>query len=162
MRITGHLNVTAEEFFAKVDEALLTDIATARGKKAKPSNLHEGFTYKKFLRGKADPVHAATVRIVAYDRPLTYRSSITTEQGESLMGYDVVSSGEGIDVTYVEEFKAAGGLKSLFARVVAPFQALGARGRVRSQLQAMEGRIIADRYPDPDGKDASDGAEDAA
>lgn len=150
MRITGHLNVTAEEFFAKVDEALLADVAAARGKKAKPSNLHEGYTYKKFLRGKADPAHAATVRIVTYDRPHAYRSSITTAQGESLMGYDVAPAGEGIDVTYVEEFKGAGGFKALLSHVVAPFQALSARGRVKSQLQAMEGRIIAERYPDPD------------
>lgn len=159
MRITEHLNVTAEEFFAVVDEALLGDIAAARGKKAKRSNLHEGYTYKKFLRGKADPAHAATVRIVTYDRPHSYRSSVTTGQGTSLMGYDVTPSGEGIDVTYVEEFEGATGFKAVLSKAIGGFQSIGARGRIKSQLQAMEGRILADRYPEPVVEGAADGAD---
>lgn len=152
MRITEHLKITAEEFFDIVDEALLSDIASARGKKAKPSNLHEGYTYKKHLRGKGDDAHAATVRIVSYDRPRCYRSTVTTQQGVSTMGYDVVPTGDGVDVTYVEEFEGASGFKSALSRVVAPLQGLAGRGRIKSQMHAMEGRILAERYPEPEEK----------
>lgn len=160
MKITEHIKATPEEFFDFVDKSLLADIAAARGKKAKPSNLHEGYTYKKFLRGKADAAHAATVRIVTYDRLHSYRSSVTTGQGTSLMGYDIEPSGDGIDVTYVEDFEANGGIRALFSRVAGFFQGLSARSRVKAQLQALEGSIIANRYPEPEEGDSADGMED--
>ena len=161
MRVTEHLKITAEEFFAIVDEALLADISNARGKKAKPSNLHEGYTYKKFLRGKSDPAHAATVRISSYDRPRSYRSTVTAAQGESVMGYDVEPAGDGIDVTYVEDFHGTGGIQSLLSRLMAPLQSLGAKGRVKSQLHAMEGKVLAERYPEPEDAEAGDDAPEA-
>ena len=159
MRITEHIKVTPEEFFDFVDKSLLADITAARGKKAKPSNLHEGYTYKKFLRGKADAAHAATVRIVTYDRLHAYRSAVSTAQGTSTMGYDVEPSGDGIDVTYVEDFEATGGVRAVFARAAGLVQSLGARGRVKSQLQALERSILADRYSEPEDGDGASEAE---
>ena len=161
MKVTEHIKVTPEEFFDFVDKSLLADISAARGKKAKPSNLHEGYSYKKFLRGKADPAHAATVRIVTYDRPRSYRSAVSTAQGTSTMGYDVEPSGDGIDVTYVEEFEANGGIRALLSRVAGLVQGLGARGRVKSQLRTLEGSILANRYPEPeDGDDVAEADDD--
>ena len=155
MKVSEHLKVTPEEFFAVVDEALLADIASARDKKAKASHLHEGYTYKKYLRGKADAAHAATVRIVSYDRPRSYRSTVTTQQGVTTMGYDVEPAGDGIDVTYVEEFRGTGGFKAILSNMVAPLQSLNGSSRIKSQLKAIEGRILADAYPEPEADDAA-------
>ena len=161
MRVTEHLKITAEEFFAIVDEALLADISNARGKAAKPSNLHEGYTYKKFLRGKSDAAHAATVRISTYDRPRSYRSTVTAPHGESVMGYDVEPAGDGIDVTYVEDFQSQGGIQALLSAMMTPIQSFGAKGRIKSQLHAMEGKVLAERYQAPDDAETGDGASEA-
>ena len=143
MRITEHLGITPEQFFDVMDRALLADIAEARGKKkAKPSNLHEGFSYRKHLRGKEGDAYAATVRIVAYDRPRAYRSTVTTSQGVNTMSYEVEPCADGgIDVTYEETFEADGAL----ARVLGALRGAANRGRVKSRLHAMEVQVRAAR-----------------
>lgn len=147
MKVTVHLDIDAKSLFKVLKEMLLADISEARGKKAKPSNVHEGYSYKKYLRGKGDPQHAATVRIEAFDVPRTYRSTVTTAQGVNTLCYEVVpAEGGGIDVTYEETFEGASASASFMQKTIGALRSGSSKSRIKSQLHAIEAQVRADRF----------------
>lgn len=147
MQLTEHLAVDSTSFFKVVKQSILDDIENARGKKAKASNVHAGYSYKKYLRGKVDPEHAAQVHITEWDPPHVYSSRITSQAGETTLRYVVEECEDGgIDVTYTEEFEGASASQNAVQKALGAVKQLPAKSKVKRGLHAMESQILADRY----------------
>lgn len=147
MQVVEHLNVDADSLFRLIKESILTDIEEAHGRKAKASNVHTGYSYKKYLKGKRDADHAVQVRITAWRPPTTYSCSIEGASGTTTISYDVVPGGDGgIDVTYTEEFEGAGATEGVVSKATGALRASSGKRKIRRQLHNMEESILADRY----------------
>ena len=151
MQVTMHLRVDATSFFDVLKQSILADMQEARGKKAKASNVHTGYSYKRYLKGKRDPEHAATLRITSWDPPHTYASTVSNAGGVITMSYEVVPcEGGGIDVTYTETFEGASASQNVFQRAIGFLKQLPAKSRIKNTLQDIEGQILAEQYDEED------------
>ena len=147
MQVTVHLKIDEESFFAEIKKSILADIGEARGKKAKASNVHAGYSFKRYLKGKRDEDHAAQVRIVTWDPPRVYQSTVTTISGVTTLTYQAEpSEGGGIDVTDSEEFEGFSATQNALQKGIGAVKQIGARSGIKNQLHAIEGRVLAEQY----------------
>lgn len=147
MQVTVHLKCDAEGFFEQIRLSVLSDIQEARGKKAKASNVHAGYSFKRYLKGKRDPDHAAQVHITAWDPPRRYACTVTTAGGVTTISYDGEPTEDGgVDVTYTEEFEGSSTSQNVLQRAIGAVKQVPARSGVKNQLHALEGRALAAGY----------------
>lgn len=147
MQVTVHLNVDGESLFKEIKKSVLEEIEHARGKKAKESNVHAGYSFKKYLRDKHDAGHAAQVTIKEWDPPRIYSSSITTMDGTTVISYEAIpAEGGGIDVTYTEVFEGVGAVENVSQKTLGAIKTHSAKRKIERQLHNMEATILADQY----------------
>lgn len=149
MEMTVHLRVDADSFFREIKKMLLEEIEDARGKKAKPSNVHKGYSYKRYRDGREDPEHALQVNIAEWDPPHAYCSEVISQAGVSTMRYEAVPCEDGgIDVTYTEEFEGDSASDTVIQSLNKAVKWLPGKHRVKKLLRQIEAEILADQYSD--------------
>lgn len=159
MEINVKLEISAEEFFDAIAEALVYDIQQASGKHVRAKNIKRGMSYTK----KANKRQSYQVTITAYDYPKCYESRIDSAGGTNLMRYEVEPLEDGIGVTYTEELiKTNGksgdsGLSALFAKTA------GVR-RTKKRLLNIQSYVLQQRQKaeEADQADANDQEHPAA
>lgn len=155
MQVTEYLEVDAKSFFDYLKESIMSDIEESRGKKAKASNVHKGYSYKRYLKDKHDDAHAVTVRITDWNPPHTYSTTITNKNGVTTMSYLVeeVERG-GIYVTYTETFEnGASASMNAVQKVVGAFKQVSGKNKIRNTLHDIESYIKAESYAEEDDLD---------
>ena len=116
MEVNVKLEITAEEFFDAIGEALVYDIQQATGKHVRAKNIKRGMSYTK----KANKRQSYQVTITEYDYPKCYSSRIDSSGGSNMMSYTVEPLEDGIGVSYREELIKSNGKSgdSVFNNVV--------------------------------------------
>lgn len=147
MQVTEHLSIDGEAFFGEVKKSILADIEEVRGKKAKASNVHAGYSYKRYLRGKRDEDHACQVRIVVWDPPREYRSTVTAQGGVTTISYVAEPTEDGgIDVTYTEEYEGGSAAQNIIQKGIGAVKQFPAKSGIKKQLRSIEARVVAENY----------------
>lgn len=101
MKVTQNLNVSAQEFFALIENSLLHDIKAYASKKVDASKLERGFHYTKKIKTGKQYIKT-DVTIVKYQKPTYYEVKMETDNNLYFMSYAIMEKGDTIDVTYSE------------------------------------------------------------
>lgn len=119
MEIVRQMKGNVQRFFDKVEESIVNDVKEATGNSIDVSEIKSGFTYSKRLRSQLGKEGSIKVVIDEYVRPLKYRASFISAQGENILSYETKEIDENhFEIKYVEEFKGASPSKRLNYKLI--------------------------------------------
>lgn len=140
MKVTKHLDVDAESFFACLLDSIRYDYEQTTGKKLADTRLKQGLGYKKGLRGKVGTsIHPVQVKVTELVRPRAYEAAFSSSRGVNSIRYDIAPDAHGgIAVTYREGSKSPSFWNELNDKLVGGVYGLFAARRIRRTLSNME------------------------
>ncbi len=105
IEVKERLNVSAKDFFSKIEESVIYDIEKSTGKKLVPRDIYNGFKYTKNLKNKLGRRGEVDVTITHFVSPKLYGANFKSAMGINTIYYNIEEvDDENIDVIYKEEF----------------------------------------------------------
>lgn len=139
IEIKERLNVSAEDFFSKIEESVIYDIEQSTGKKMVASDIRNGFKYTKNLKNKLGGRGEVDVVITQFVSPKMYSADFKYASGINTICYIIDKiDDENIDVVYKEEFVGKTNTANLNFKIMNFFYKRRSRKKASKRIRSIE------------------------
>ncbi|BAK81410.1 DUF3284 domain-containing protein [Candidatus Arthromitus sp. SFB-rat-Yit] len=146
IEIKERLNVSAKDFFSKIEESVIYDIEQSMGKKMVVSDIRNGFKYTKNLKNKLGGRGEVEVVITHFASPKMYSANFKSASGVNTICYIIDEiDDENIDVIYKEEFVGKTGTANLNFKIMNFFYKKRSRKRASKRIRYIESYIKSNK-----------------
>lgn len=146
IEVKERLNVSARDFFSKIEESVIYDIEQSTGKKLVVRDIYNGFKYKKNLKNKLGRRGEVDVIITHFVSPRLYSASFKSAMGVNTICYNIEEvDDENIDVIYKEEFIGKTNTADLNFKVMNFFYKKRSKKRAIRLIRSIEAYIKSNK-----------------
>lgn len=135
------LNISAENFFAKIEKSIIYDIKNATGNDIE--HIENGFKYSKILNTKLSKASNVDVQILEYTYPLKYKVSFKTGKSISTIEYSALNINDNqCEITYIEDIKYFKKAHDLNFKLVSKFYSVRSKKKILMLLANIEQSVL--------------------
>lgn len=145
-QIKRELNVSADEFFARIAESVAYDIYANTNKQVKVNQIKKGYSYTRKMSGKMGNKGEIKATITDFEAPSIYAIHFESKQGDNTLSYVINPiDDDNIEVIYTENYVAASKSKSWNAKIMQALYKRGNKKKVNRLITQIENYIISQR-----------------
>lgn len=146
MKIIERLEVSSNEFFNALKEALISDAKENANLELNENDIKSGLEYEKELKTQLGKENKVRVSLLDFEDKKLYRARLDSSHGNNIVAYEILEEDEnGISVSYFEDYVSEKKLNSLNYKLMDFLMTRSSKKKAIASLRGIEHYIINNR-----------------